>query len=92
MLAGVFAGFILAILMLISVSPLILSGNISETEQRMEDAAILRNHLAECLERERLLGEELKKYTAMAKGDCKACMVARGIVASERELEIEVER
>jgi len=52
----------------------------------------LRVRLADSNERERLLGEELKKYTAMAKGGCKECMRARGIVPSERELEIEVER
>jgi len=52
----------------------------------------LRIMLAEADERAQMLGEELKKYTAEAKGDCKACMVRRGIVSSERELEIEVGR
>jgi len=72
-------------LLLLAFAPFILSGKLSREEEH-------RAELREADERAQMLGEELKKYTAEAKGDCKACMVRRGIVSSERELEIEVGR
>lgn len=92
MIAGIIVGVIVVILALCAFSPFILAGSSAQAEERAALVAHLHNRLADSNERERLLGEELKKYTEMAKGDCKACMVRRGIVSSERELEIEAER
>lgn len=92
MIAGIVIGIISVALCLLAFSPFILAGKISLAEEHAALVAHLHNRLADSNERERLLGEELKKYTEMAKGDCKACMVRRGIVSSERELEIEAER
>jgi len=85
MIIGIIIGLFIAVFGLVAFSPFILSGNASREEEH-------RAELREADERARLLGEELKKYTPMVVGDCKACMVRRGIVSSERELEIEVGR
>jgi hypothetical protein len=64
---AILVGIISFILTACAFSPLILEGSNAIADERMELIGHLREQLADSNEREKLLGDELKKYTEIAK-------------------------